>query len=75
MNLAETQANSARVSPTKIQMKTFEITQYKISNSSGLKVNQIPNIKNSNSKMQSMTDFENSSHMDFQSISRQMNQI
>ena len=56
-------------------MKTFEITQYKISNSSGLKINQIPKdgtshdyrhvvpalqafaIKNSNSKMQSMTDF------------------
>ena len=40
-------------------MKTFEITQYKISNSSGLKINQIPKdgtshdylaIKNSNSK-------------------------
>ena len=57
MNLAETQTNSAHVSPTKIQMKTFEITQYKISNSSELKINQIPNIKNSNYKMQSMTDF------------------
>jgi hypothetical protein len=57
MNLAETQTNSAHVSPTKIQMKTFEITQYKISNRSELKINQIPDIKNSNSKMQSMTDF------------------
>ena len=72
MNLAETQKNSAYVSPTKIQMKTFEITQFKISNSSELKINQIPNIKNSDSKMQSMTDFENSSHIDFQSISRQI---
>ena len=70
MNLTDTQANLVRVSPTKIQMKTFEITQYKISNSSELKINQIPNIKNSNSKMQSITNFENSSHMDFQSISR-----
>ena len=66
MNLTDTQANSVRVSPTKIQMKTFEITQYKISNRSELKINQIPKdgtsseylaIKNSNSKMQSMTDF------------------
>ena len=65
-------------------MKTFEITQYKISNSSGLKINQIPKdnashdylaIKNSNSKMQSVTDYENSSHMDFQSINRKINQI
>ena len=72
-------------------MKTFEITQYKISNSSGLKINQIPKdntsqeyrhvvpalqafaIKNSNSKMQSVTDYENSSHMDFQSINRKIN--
>ena len=37
-----TQPNSAQVTPTKIQMNTFEITQYKISNNSGLKFNQIP---------------------------------
>ena len=37
-----TQPNSAQVTPTKIQMRTFEITQYKISNNSGLKFNQIP---------------------------------
>ncbi len=38
----ETQPNSAQITPTKIQMRTFEITQYKISNNSGLKFNQIP---------------------------------
>ena len=61
-------------------MRTFEITQYKISNNSGLKLNQIPKdgtsreflaLKSSNSKMHSLTDLGNGSQMDFQSVNRQ----
>ena len=75
----ETQPNSAQATPTKIQMRTFEITQYKISNNSGLKFNQIPKegtsreylaLKSSNSKMHSLTDLGNGSQMDFQSVNR-----
>jgi hypothetical protein len=56
-------------------MKSIGFTQFKIPFNSGSKVNQIPKIKNSDSKMLSMSDFDNSSQMmDVQSINRQMNQ-
>ena len=80
--------NSARVTPTKIQMRTFEITQYQVngitgmnrpSENSGLKYNhqpedgtsgRYPAVKDSNSKMHSITDLDTGSQMDFQSVKR-----
>jgi hypothetical protein len=60
-------------------MRTFEITQYQVdgitgmnqpSENSGLKYNHQPGVKDSNSKMHSITDLDTGSQMDFQSVKR-----